>query len=1017
MSGRLPGRGTNRGRGGRGRPHGNTMATARSEKRKATNKTLSVDERLERLEAERAANKEAYAAKKSEIRQLRSGRVISTELQVKIKKEALDSEGSPVNKQMRLLSPANSLDTVDEVEILEDEEEEKSAEQCIQEADAILARSREKDRALYAEPSDDELDLLKEVFGTPKRNNTLNLVEPTPEKPAAKETTDDIIAKSQQLSDDIEEIMDDDLYTDVQPTKSNPPTDLHNINTAEMNEPGTEGTPMPSSTDNTKPDFGSATMASNNNKTDMPTSSSTSDNNQPPSTEDSENNSNASRPTAPATDTANLQPATLQPSTTENNDGGDMPTPTKTNATQESQAAPAPPTPPVATQPKSYSNTVSSDNQIGHRYELSFHCPFGANEKQGTPIDPKKVVTILQGILLHVLTTGKNIDSKFQIMSWSNTHVSINKADQIPKTKHELLQYAHPAGLVMRNGMNFFWRIRMRHDALHHLDFIRGWERSKQFQLNLKNPHGYITVKNAPVQSPVWYECGYFIGTSENQVMGFNEAKLREELGESDLHISHHNIDIKNMRRIYWTRANLKAEKITKSKKRTPKFFKLRALSSPCGFQVYTTDPDKVKGLKQQLRKRLGKRDATTKNWPRLPDGCETMFVPAMRHDANTMADKMTVENRMDTHIKMKEAKTRVDIKLRDPTMQPVCLKGKTISQAILDFTHDDGKFTRPIFHSFELKWNRNRRIQEYQICFFESLKDVASEKLRQLLPDLVKIYGEGVKECFYLSRSSMPRTEETGVNGKTTTESMFGIDFDSDDDDDPYFNGQFKIAVDLSTMEGGNIAHTNHPTDGMSTVKSQSIYGDSATDGSTNSNTAQKPPPTPTAAPKSKPSVPNPYAKTTPTGEKNPVPKPAAPPPATPTKAKPANNGFVTSGSPEMKLKMEKARRFAENIIRPEILPPLTSIVQSMGDATQDRRLYLKKITGTLTNIEKALIYNDDKAPDEPLASLKDLGITKDFEEDFTEDEILHIIEHHAQYIIQKTSQPGNRDGPGSQQ
>ncbi len=55
----------------------------------------------------------AFNSKKSEIRKLRSGKVINTKQQVKIKKEALDNSEAPVAKHMRLHSPPNSSDEVE----------------------------------------------------------------------------------------------------------------------------------------------------------------------------------------------------------------------------------------------------------------------------------------------------------------------------------------------------------------------------------------------------------------------------------------------------------------------------------------------------------------------------------------------------------------------------------------------------------------------------------------------------------------------------------------------------------------------------------------------------------------------------------------------------------------------------------------------------------------------------------------------------------------------------------------
>ncbi len=1012
-----PGRGL---RGGRGHGSADERTTRTARRSKRLQQTTITNQTQEGVEV---GGDEGGRNRGEQMEKLKNGYITDNGMQIKIKQEALDEDHPPPGKQARLYSPKNE----ETINIEEDGEEIGSdngdRKETIEEKLARLEREQPPPISICdVESSDDEKDLLTAPFpGTPRKSNqakTVNVIEPTPVKTKEnneKDSVEQLLRDSQRVIDEIEEEIDDeDLYSPPPKTnkKAEEKTDKNQIREESI--------------------VITAIATNKKNPTETETPAETNRNNQ-------EEKEVEVVEVKPPSKMSMHNDDTETPSTRKENEGN-------TPATTLSK--------PVAATVKPLYSQVALDvsKTVGHRYEISFHCPFQSNERFGAPIrDQKIVLSYLQGVVLHLLNTGLHIDSRFQLLSWANDRPAITKPEQIPKTHAELYKYMNPADLVMRNGMNFFWRVRKRHDGLHFEDFIRAWEGSKQVQRNFNSPHGYVTIKTAPVQNEVWYDCGYLIGTSEGQCMDFNEKKLREEFGEEDLYISHHNIDIKNFRMVYWNRANAKATKLTGDNKRTPNFFKARALSSPCGFQVYTKNQLKVKDLKKKLRNRLGKR-TSTKNWPTLPDGCETMFVPAMNHDAKTMADKMTLEHRMDKHIEFKESKIRVDIKIKDPDLQPACLKGKTISQAILGgYHHTEDNFSRPIFHSFELKWNRNRRIKEYQICFFQTMKEKATAKLKTLVDDLVKIYGEDVKNCFYLSRASIP----AAMRGPTgSLESMYGIELDSDDEDDPYFSGKLKVAVDLTTMEGGNVNQVRHPGDDLSTVRDSSLYGDNSTNGgstnggSTNGGSTAAPtalapgfqppttrhdrekeeseksneqlPGTPSGSPPKKPSVQNPFGKYNggnPYSKKKEInnSEDASKQQTNQPPSSPPRDGFKSTGSPEAKKRMDQARRLAVSIINPPTLPVITKHWPGTLNTPEDRRYYLKKITGTLNPIEKALLYNDEKAPDEPLASLKGLGIQKDYGEDFTEEEIENIIEHHAQYILQTMTQPGKTDGPGN--
>ena len=58
-------------------------------------------------------------------------------------------------------------------------------------------------------------------------------------------------------------------------------------------------------------------------------------------------------------------------------------------------------------------------------------------------------------------------------------------------------------------------------------EFLRAWEKSKKQQSKMSTQHGYIVLKNAPLQNTEWFPAGYFIGSTEQQSTEYNEDKKR----------------------------------------------------------------------------------------------------------------------------------------------------------------------------------------------------------------------------------------------------------------------------------------------------------------------------------------------------------------------------------------------------------------------------------------------------------------------------------------------------------
>ncbi len=728
-----------------------------------------------------------------------------------------------------------------------------------------------------------------------------------------------------------------------------------------------------------------------------------------------------------------------------------------TDGTQADKPNTAPTQPAATKQPPakkpSYAQSIMGQAMhVGHRYELSFKVPIVGGSRGEEIKNHMDITKNLQGILLHILETGKSIDSKFKIMSWLNNAAPINRAEDIPKTKGDLLKLAFPSGLVIRKGMNYFWRFKFDHPQVNRHQFIRFWEASKKQQNQMSDPHGYITVKETPIQHHCWFEVGWLIGTSEHQVMDYNEIKLREETGESDLYLHHHNIDIKNLRKTYWMRANEKAKKATE-KMFGPQYFKARAHSAPTGWQIFTKEPMNVNKLKKELSRKYGKyiTNGDTKVWPTLPDGTETLFVPAMRGYANCQASRMGIMNRMDKHIDMKEAKCRADINIKSPDMTVPCLKGKTISQAILGLKCDDNGTQRPIFHSFERKWNRNEKIKEFQLCFFQTLQSKAVPMLPKLMEELVKTYGEEIKNCFLINSSSY--STEMRNELKNEMDSVFGISLYTDgDNEDPYLSGKFKISVDMSMLadQNKNVQTGTHPMAEDISLRDHSVLGNSSAgsmasieedpdkqwtafaEGYGPKGRNMEEVPLPSAAPPKPPNAKNPYGK----ASGNPYAKsPTKPsnnnqPPATPTNSEPNHtgdkdaetsndNGFETTGSPAMRRQMNQTRQLARSIVTPSATPPLTPILKTTGDARRDKQLYIKKITGTLSTEEAAFLFPDGNIP---APTVQGITMEKQHNEFYTDDEVNMIIEHHAQNLLvmmeqNEQNQTGNVDGPGPKQ
>ncbi len=625
--------------------------------------------------------------------------------------------------------------------------------------------------------------------------------------------------------------------------------------------------------------------------------------------------------------------------------------------------------------------------ESGWRYVISFPNNMEGCKKN-EELQLARHAAVIRSVLEHVLNTGKSIDSKFAILPWNDaTAAPIENNAQIPVLKSELLKYADPEKLVIRNGMNYFWRMKYQHPGIGNQHFQRAWERSKKFQQSNSRQHGYMTLKHAPVQNSVWYEVGYIVGSSERHVMTYNEKKFRELSGESDLWLHYDNVDLKNLRMGYWQQANAMASKL--NKKGPSNFFKIRAVHSPTAFGVYTTNLDVVNKLKSFLKKNFGKQDKATKLWPRLPDGSRCLFVPAMNQWAKTEASKMIVRRRMDTHIRMKKALVRMPLPIINPEMTCRVLQGKTIGEAILEVKGELAE-DQDLFHAIELKWNKDPNVKEYEITCFQVFQTMAIKEASQIRDTLVAKYGNDIDHCFIYTKSK----------NTNDLEDVFGIPMDDDnDEEDPFLSGKVQFQFDISEVTEAAVDTPRHPTSDMSTLKSTSVYstGDQTpTALAPGFNPLDGSVPEPTGPPPEPPNITQPTSptKATDTGTPN------------KSNSQASDTGFQTVGNNKLKSTMNRARMIARAVVLPRKIPHLSKNVTSSGDLNQDKHMYIRILTGNLSASDIHFLYDDDETP--PPKRVE--GVDRNPYEDYTDEEIESIIENHTFVVAEKMKEAANK-------
>ena len=422
-----------------------------------------------------------------------------------------------------------------------------------------------------------------------------------------------------------------------------------------------------------------------------------------------------------------------------------------------------------------------------YRLQFSFHT-------SGPPATPVQYATVkaqhLHRALAELLHTAQMIDSTFVINTWrkeDKSH-SIQKREDIPTSYAEIKKYIRPPpGGKMKSGtINWYWSVNVTVD----IDinrFISYWAKAGRDQRKEERP---LPVRSTPLQAEEWHECGWFVGSTADQVTDELLQGLQAEVGDTTLGMNWQSILFPGSNR-FWATARERG----KQHGNAAKF-----VHAPMALQILVDDRAKIKPILKALYTRYG-RVNTDGSWANLPDGSRMRYVPNFQFTKD-MVGKERITKRMQLQIQMHCENRTFPIPVKDPFVE-VEVAGAQVSlgKLILEemCKEEEGtKINEPFFRHFVKRWKPNPEEREYDIAVHQHMASRARKKLKTLVADMVTKYGDSIKQ-------HMGDQDDEGSEDSLPSEMEdMGLDDGEDDNKDMYLNGTGTtfVFLDMNRIE-----------------------------------------------------------------------------------------------------------------------------------------------------------------------------------------------------------------------
>ena len=409
------------------------------------------------------------------------------------------------------------------------------------------------------------------------------------------------------------------------------------------------------------------------------------------------------------------------------------------------------------------------------RYEVAFNIEKSATETT------EQEITHFREVLSNILRRAKKVDKKAMINTWKegSTMRTIETERDLPFTIADYKMYlTHPyPEKKLQNGKNSAWRINLTYSIPPEL-FIHYWERSKRELQEIP----YNSLKDAPMQTERYYNCGSLINSSDGQETKQLVEQLQKEM-KIPINCSFRTAPLdRQASEEMWK--NAYAEK----RKGNGSVF----THAPLSLNVYTNTAENARRVAKYMLTKYGHQEQG--QYPRLPDGSRMRFIPASRF--LDMAGRDTAKAIFKNQIRFNSDNIRYRLPINDIYKKFKQHGDRTMMELLLDLQCKE-KQNEPYFRHIVRMWTKNPSEKNYQVSVHTQMQEEASAIIHKLAETLRQEYDEEVAN----EVESTDEIEDMNMKGtmsmSTTTMSL--------DTNDRYMNGSARFII-----EGMEALNTN---------------------------------------------------------------------------------------------------------------------------------------------------------------------------------------------------------------
>ena len=410
-----------------------------------------------------------------------------------------------------------------------------------------------------------------------------------------------------------------------------------------------------------------------------------------------------------------------------------------------------------------------------HRFELSFLI------EDPNQHEPEKELSNLREILTAILKRAKEVDKNSMINTWrESSHMrTVEKVEDLPFTPNDLKMYLnHPYNDRKIQKKNNGWRINLSFSIPYDL-FLHYWELSKRDYTEVK----FVSLKDAPMQSERYYNCGTFINSSDGQITKQLSQKLTTEIGKK-IHCAFRPAPLdKSAADFFWKNAYEQA------KTGRGNIYRY----APMSLNVYAQTPEDARQTAKHLLQKYGTQTPEGQ-YPKTPDGSRMRFIPANRF--LDMAGRDTAKNLFANQIQFNANHVKLPLPIQsiDTTFEEH--EGRSIMELILDMECEE-KENEPFFRHVTRRWTRDFKEKRYTVSVHKEMLHDAQRMIEHLKEELQLRYGDKV------AAEVIDREEEEERRPSSASYSVSTMTLDTND---RYLNGPARFIIEgmdaLSTTE-----------------------------------------------------------------------------------------------------------------------------------------------------------------------------------------------------------------------